>query len=83
MPNGLYQLARRLCVVLNHPKLNDVLLSHAVRADGLCYKRLRKAPFISPFHCIFIKLLPFITIPLASQYALSLTLCIPCCLSST
>jgi hypothetical protein len=41
MPNGLYQLARRLCVVLNHPKLNDVLLSHAVRADGLCYTLIR------------------------------------------
>jgi hypothetical protein len=35
MPNGLYQLARRLCVVLNHPKLNDVLLSHAVRTQRL------------------------------------------------
>ena len=31
MPNGLYQLARRLCIVLNQPKLTDVLLSNAVR----------------------------------------------------
>ena len=31
-PNGLYHLARRLCIVLNQPKLNDVLLQNAVRA---------------------------------------------------
>ena len=31
MPNGLYQLARRLCIVLNQSKLSDVLLMNAVR----------------------------------------------------
>ena len=33
MPNGLYQLARRLCIVLNQSKLSDVLLMNAVRCN--------------------------------------------------
>ena len=33
MPNGLYQLARRLCIVLNQSKLSDVLLINAVRCN--------------------------------------------------
>ena len=33
MPNGLYQLARRLCIVLNQSKLSDVLLLNAVRCN--------------------------------------------------
>ena len=32
-PNGLYQLARRLCIVLNQPKLSDALLTNAVRRN--------------------------------------------------
>ena len=47
MPNGLYQLARRLCIVLNQSKLSDVLLMNAVRctfcASLLLLSYLQKA----------------------------------------
>jgi U3 small nucleolar RNA-associated protein 20 len=32
MPNGLYDLSRRLCIVLNQPRLTDALLNSAVNA---------------------------------------------------
>jgi hypothetical protein len=44
MPNGLYQLGRRLCVVLNQPKITDSLLDAAVASLVFAVRAMIRNP---------------------------------------
>jgi hypothetical protein len=47
MSNGLYQLARRLCLVLNQPRLTDALLDSAVTALVFTVRAMTRNPELS------------------------------------